>query len=72
MNVRELIWALECLKEPEAEVCIVDPHEDYNDKPYGIYHDLTERLDNETTFAVQKRTVEGRNLVEIGSIAPFV
>lgn len=71
MTNRELIEALSGL-DPEAEVLIVDFEIDYEEQPYGVYHDLTERLDNEGTFAVKTRTIEGRSLVEIGSIDPFV
>lgn len=68
---RELIEQLERLN-PEAEVLIVDHEVDYAEKPYGVYSDLTERLDNESTFAVQAREIEGCKVIEIGDIAPFV
>jgi hypothetical protein len=65
---RELYFLLETLN-PEADVLIVDPHHDYEAEPYGPYHDLTERMDNEGEFAVRARTVEGRSLIEIGSVS---
>jgi hypothetical protein len=71
VTLRELLGQLERL-DPEAEVLIVDPEEDYEARPYGCYEDLSERLDNESTFAVRAREIEGRQVVEIGSIAPFV
>lgn len=71
MTNRELQEQIDGL-DPEAEVLIVDAEEDYEAHPYGPYRDLTERLDNESTFAVRAREIEGRKVIEIGSIAPFV
>lgn len=71
MTNRELMAQLEQL-DAEAEVCIVDHEVDYDERPYGIYADLTERLDNETTFAIRAREIEGRKIIEIGAIDPFV
>lgn len=71
MVLRELLEQIEGL-DPEAEVLLVDPEFDYEDEPYGVYQDLTERLDNESTFAVRAREIEGCKVIEIGSIAPFV
>jgi len=68
MTNRELVALLERL-DPDADILVVDPFENYDEKPYGPYSDLTERMDNEEQFAVRARTVEGRSLIEIGSVS---
>jgi hypothetical protein len=67
MTVRELRELLETM-DPNADVLVVDPHETYESRPYGCYEDLTERMDNEGEFSVRSNRIEGRDLVEIGSV----
>jgi hypothetical protein len=68
MTNRELIETLERM-DPNADVLVVDPYHNYAAEPYGPYNDLTERMDNEEEFDVRINHVEGRTLVEIGSIS---
>lgn len=71
MTNRELIEQLQQC-DPDATVLIVEPDHDYVEYPLGAYSDLEERIDNETTFAISTREIDGHKLIEIGSIIPFV
>lgn len=72
MNNRELIDILSRL-DPEAEILIADwETSDYAENPNGIYNDLSERIDNEGTFEIKAREIDGRPFIEIGGIDAFV
>lgn len=72
MSNRELIDVLSRLPQ-DAEVLIADwERSDYAENPTGTYNDLTERIDNEGTFEVKSREIDGRPFIEIGGIDAFV